>query len=151
MPFNPRSHPYITYLNGSHGSNFKRDNAVRLATDYYENGIIPPSFLWLNGGLLPSLIPTNEAIGGAGAMAAAAALGSIPIESNHSQPANKKSRGGHQGMDSLSTGSKRGSGGGSRAHHGESVQSGSTSKKARRDNTNGIAGQTGDGKNRKVR
>ncbi|KAI8609051.1 hypothetical protein BC830DRAFT_1152559 [Chytriomyces sp. MP71] len=54
IPFNPNQHPYTTYLHGPDGDEFKQDNAVRLATEYYSSGVPPASFVWLHGG---SILP----------------------------------------------------------------------------------------------
>ncbi|KAI9332292.1 hypothetical protein DFJ73DRAFT_62701 [Zopfochytrium polystomum] len=48
MPFCPTKPPYTTYLNGRNGAAFRADNAVRLATDFWTNGVAPPSFAWLH-------------------------------------------------------------------------------------------------------
>ncbi|KAJ3063765.1 hypothetical protein HDU98_000445 [Podochytrium sp. JEL0797] len=66
MPFHPRRHPYTTYLQSPDGPRFRLDNAVSLATDYFENGVVPPSFLWLNGGYLPAPGSMPGALGFAG-------------------------------------------------------------------------------------
>ncbi|KAJ3013987.1 UNVERIFIED_CONTAM: hypothetical protein HDU68_000463 [Siphonaria sp. JEL0065] len=137
MPFNPRSHPYTSYLHGAYANNFKRDNAVRLATDYFENGAIPPSFSWLNGGLAAA-----AAAAAAAASTRGGSLGDHPdlnLQQQHQPQHSKKGgRGGtNQNADNSSTTtSKRGSGGGSKRGGGDQAESGMTSyaiKKARKE------------------
>ncbi|KAJ3292717.1 hypothetical protein HDU79_001111 [Rhizoclosmatium sp. JEL0117] len=112
--FHPRQHPYTAYLNGSYGSNFKRDNAVRLATDYFENGVVPPSFAWLNG--MPA-VP----------LADLTALDAVPQGSN-----TKKSRTNNQQLGSIdATGTAKRNGNASRSGNGAPTATGSDTKKRR--------------------
>ncbi|KAJ1561324.1 hypothetical protein HK096_005115, partial [Nowakowskiella sp. JEL0078] len=46
-PFNPTKVPYTTWLNGSLGAAFRADNSVVLATRYFDTGIVPSYFSWL--------------------------------------------------------------------------------------------------------
>ncbi|KAI8837526.1 hypothetical protein BC829DRAFT_455428 [Chytridium lagenaria] len=48
VPFNPLRPPYTLYVSGPDGPQFKADNAVRLATQFWDTGIPPPSFRWLH-------------------------------------------------------------------------------------------------------
>ncbi|CAG8533556.1 13636_t:CDS:2 [Acaulospora colombiana] len=47
LPFDPNSEPYTTYMEGPNFSKFQKDEAVTLATLYFEKGAVPPSFKWL--------------------------------------------------------------------------------------------------------
>ncbi|KAJ3276312.1 hypothetical protein HK104_003672, partial [Borealophlyctis nickersoniae] len=47
LPFCPYQPPYTTYLTGPNAASFRNDNAVILATTYWEKGFVPPSFSWL--------------------------------------------------------------------------------------------------------
>jgi hypothetical protein len=48
LPFDPKGPPYTTYIEGPNASNFQKDKAVTLATNYFEKGVIPQSFKWLH-------------------------------------------------------------------------------------------------------
>ncbi|KAJ1558681.1 hypothetical protein HK096_007490, partial [Nowakowskiella sp. JEL0078] len=46
-PFNPTMVPYTTWLNGPLSLDFRTDNAVVLATRYFDTGYVPSYFSWL--------------------------------------------------------------------------------------------------------
>ncbi|KAJ3130734.1 hypothetical protein HK100_007587 [Physocladia obscura] len=139
MPFNPSLPPYTTYLNGSDGRRFKEDNAVRLATQYWEKGIPPASFGWLQG-IMPLSLPIGATIVSTkGDAVVAAGVGTFGVS--------KKSRSQHH-SDSTST--KKGS---TSRNSEQQLHQQSNSKKSKRDNLSGIDGSAtaiGDSKNRKI-
>ncbi|KAJ3073732.1 hypothetical protein HDU98_000795 [Podochytrium sp. JEL0797] len=135
MPFHPQRHPYTTYLQSPDGPKFRLDNAVSLATDYFENGVVPPSFLWLNGGYLSASAAPGSAGGLNGdivvgmAAATTAAVGQHPVLPSPSTGGKKRTQG-----------DKRSS----NASRKEAGQGGEGKKKARRENVAGGASGSGE-------
>ncbi|KAJ3137656.1 hypothetical protein HK100_000500 [Physocladia obscura] len=138
MPFNPNLPPYTTYLHGSNGRRFKEDNAVRLATEYWEKGIPPASFGWLHG-IIPLSLPIGAPVSTIKRDAA-----SVPGTFG----ATKKARSQQVHPDSITN--KKGS---SNRNLDQQLHQQSNSKKSKREATSGINGLTtamGDSKNRKI-
>ncbi|KAJ3207304.1 hypothetical protein HDU82_003885 [Entophlyctis luteolus] len=146
MPFNPTLPPYTTYLNGSEGYRFKRDNAVRLATDFWEKGIPPPTFGWLLPAGASSTVNGN--VQTEGSVLGGTNVGSINTVSIVGN--SKKSRSSNQlnnADPALPNGRKL------NLSSGSLLQQTNAAKKAKRDNNAGMTGgavNAADSKSRKT-
>jgi hypothetical protein len=89
-------------LNGPDGDLFRNDNAVTLATKYWETGIAPPSFVWLhkkamaalsdNANVADATAADGQASGGKKRSAPSSSLASVSVQVNG--PGGKKNKGG---------------------------------------------------------
>ncbi|KAJ3100530.1 hypothetical protein HDU97_002166 [Phlyctochytrium planicorne] len=104
VPFSPLIPPYTLYVAGADGQDFKSDNAVKLATQYWETGIPPPSFVWLSA----QIAADNLAMSNGTAKKQIDKGGPVNIKKNAATPGTAAKEGKKRGGNGSLSGSETG-------------------------------------------